>query len=80
MPNSTLAKITGTPGYYPIETINDKLMANAYCIQTNLGCGNVGYARLALTPNVCATISAEPWNPPPNPGPQAVIVKGSMVA
>ena len=77
MPYPTLTKITGTPGYDPIKTINNELTANAYSVQTNLGCGTVGYARLTLTPGVYATISIAAWIPPLNPGLQPVIPVGS---
>ena len=80
MPNPILTKITGTPSYDPIKTINNELTSNAYDIQTNLGCGTIGYAQLTLTPNVYATISIKPWNSPPNPGIQAVIAEGSTAA
>ena len=49
IPYPTLTKIIGTTGYDPIKTVNNELTANAYSIQTNLGCGTVGYA--CMTPN-----------------------------
>lgn len=72
-PTPTLTKIAGIPNYESVKQINDELTANAYGIQTNLGCGTVGYARLTLPPATYATISIAAWIPPPNPGTQAVI-------
>ena len=77
MPTPTLTKIIGIPNYESVKQINDELTANAYGIQTNLGCGTVGYARLTLLPATYATISNAPWIPPPNPGIQAVIPANS---
>ena len=77
MPTPALTKIIGIPNYESVKQINDELTANAYSIQTNLGCGTVGYARLTLLPATYATISIVPWIPPPNPGTQAVIPDNS---
>ena len=77
MPTPTLTKIIGSPNYEAIKQINDELTANAYSIQTNLGCGTVGYARLTLLPATYATISIAAWIPPPNPGTQAGIPANS---
>ena len=77
MPTPTLTTIIGIPNYESVKTINDELTANAYSIQTNLGCGTVGYARLTLLPATYATISIAPWVSPPNPGTQAVIPANS---
>ena len=73
MPTLTLTKVIGIPNYESVKQINDELTANAYSVQTNLGCGTVGYARLTLQPATYATISIAAWVPPANPGTQAVI-------
>ena len=72
MPTLILTKILGTPNYESVKQINDELTANAYSIQTNLGCGTVGYARLTVLRATYATISIATWIPP-NPGTQANI-------
>ena len=77
MHNPTLNEIAGTPSYDTIKTVNNELIANVYSIQTNLGCGTVGYARLTLTPGVYATISIAAWIHPLNPGLQPIIHVGS---
>ena len=77
MPTPTLTTIIGIPNYESVKTINDELTANAYIIQTNLGCGTVGYAQLTLRNATYATISIAPWVDPPNPGTQAVIPANS---
>ena len=73
MPTPTLTRIIGPPHYESLKKINDELTANAYSVQTNLGCGTVGYARLTLQPATYATISIAAWVPPANPGTQAII-------
>ena len=50
MPHPVLTKIQGVPTYDSINICNNKLTGNAITIATNLGCGTVGYAQLALTP------------------------------
>lgn len=73
MPTPTVTKIIGSPDYESLKVVNDELTANGYSVQTNLGCGTVGYARLTLQPATYATISIAAWIPPPNPGTQAII-------
>ena len=73
----TLTRIIGMPDYESIKVMNDELTGNAFGVNTNLGCGTVGYSRLTLSPAVYATISATPFVAPLNPGVQAVIPTGS---
>ena len=61
------------PDYDSVKEMNDELTGNAFTIQTNLGCGTVGYSRLTLTPAVFANISITAFVAPPNPGVQALI-------
>ena len=73
MPTPVLTKIVGMPDYDSVKEMNDELTGNAFTIQTNLGCGTVGYSRLTLTPAVFANISITAFIAPPNPGVQALI-------
>ena len=77
MSTPVLTKIVGMPDYDSVKVMNDELTGNAFSIQTNLGCGTVGYSRLTLTPAVFATISATAFIAPPNPGIQALIPANS---
>ena len=64
MPYPVFTKIVGTPNYEAVNQINHELTANAYSIQTNLGCGTIGYARLTLLPATYTTISIAVRIPP----------------
>ena len=67
-PFQHLPKIIGKPCYASISEMHEKLNANAASIHTNLGSGTLGHLWLTLKPEVYATLSAVPVEPPTNPG------------
>ena len=67
-PYPSIPKIEGTPCYETIAEVIMMLSANAASVQTNLGCGTLGFLWLVVTPNVYNTLSNTPVDPPPNPG------------
>ena len=73
MPHSSIPPIIGQPTYSSIHEIHQFLSSNAASIQSNLGCGTLGLIYLTLSPTVYATLSANLFVPPPNPGATATI-------
>ena len=72
-PYPTLPKINGEPTYATIAEVHQKLNANAASVHSNLGCGTLGHLWLTLKPEIYNTLTATPFEPPENPGPQPVI-------
>ena len=72
-PYPTLPKICGEPTYASIAELHQKLNANAASVHSNLGCGTLGHLWLTLKPDIYNTLSAVPFRPPENPGPQPEI-------
>ena len=68
-PLPTLSRITGTPTYEGLKTLNEELNANAASIVTTRGGGAHGYLALTVSTTVYATLSNTPFEPPilPNP-------------
>ena len=63
-----LTPIMGPPTYKTIRELNTQLSANAASIHSNLSDGKLGLVFLMVTPAVYATLSANAFNPPTNPG------------
>ena len=68
-----LPKINGEPSYASIADLHQNLNANAFSVHFNLGCGTLGHLWLTLKPEIYNTLTATPFEPPENPGPQPEI-------
>ena len=67
-PYPILPKINGEPSYASIADLHQKLNANAASVHSNLGCGTLGHLWLTLKPEIYNTLTATPFELPPNPG------------
>ena len=65
---SSIPPVIGQTTYYSIHKIHQYLSSNTAFIQSNLGCGTLGFIYLTLSPIIYATLSATLFVPPPNPG------------
>jgi hypothetical protein len=69
-PIKSLPVITGEPNYALINDMMQDLYTNAASLPTTLGGGQHGHIGLVMSPILYATISAEPYIDPANPGPE----------
>ena len=76
-PFPTIDPIIGTPDYESIANIHLNLNYNAATVQSNLGCGTLGFLYLTVSPAVYATLSTTTFVLPVNPGPKPIIPTGS---
>jgi hypothetical protein len=67
-PHKTIPPIVGQPTYEAIKDLHMKLNENAVKVHSNLGDGLVGYLGVTVTPAIYNTLSAHPFDTPPNPG------------
>ena len=72
----TTKPIIGTPDYESIADMHLKLNSNAVSVQSNLGCGTLGFLFLTVLPAVYATLSTTAFVPLVNPGPEPSIPTG----
>ena len=75
-PFPTIDPIIGTPYYEIISDMHLKLNSNAASVQSNIGCGTLGFLFLTVLPAVYATLSTTTFVPPVNPGPKLSIPTG----
>ena len=68
-PIPTLSRITGTPTYESVKTLNEELNANATIIVTTRGGGAHGCLALTVSPATYATLSETPFETPVLPDP-----------
>ena len=67
-PFPTIPPIVGTPTYNTIAEVNLKLNSNAASVQSNLGCGTLGFLQLTVSPAVYNTLSVTAFVVTVNPG------------
>jgi hypothetical protein len=68
-PHKTIPPIVRQPTYKAIkELLHLKLNENAVKVHSNLGNGLLGYLGVTITPAIYNTLSAQPFDIPPNPG------------
>jgi hypothetical protein len=72
-PHPTIPKIQGLPTYETIVEVQRHLNMNAASIESTLGGGLLGYLALTVSPAMYATLSAQAFVAPLNPGYQPVI-------
>lgn len=72
-PHTTVPPILGQPSYETITNVLRLLNSNAASVQSELGGGQLGHLGLTVSPAVYATLSADPFVVPPNPGPTGTV-------
>jgi hypothetical protein len=68
-PHPTIPPIQGQPTYESITDVVQLLNANAASVHSELGGGALGHLTLTVSTAVYATLSAQPFVAPVNPGP-----------
>ena len=63
-PIPTLSRITGTPTYDNVKTLNEELNINTTSIVTTQGGGSHGHLALTISPTVYATLSNVEYDVP----------------
>jgi hypothetical protein len=63
-----LTAIQGRPNYENVNTIRRQIYANAASVDSQRG-GPHGHLGQIMTPATYLTVTATPYNNPPNPGP-----------
>jgi hypothetical protein len=76
-PHKSIPPIIGIPTYDGIKDLHLKLNENAVKVHSNLGDGLLGYLGVTVTPAIYNTLSALPFNIPPNPGVAPVFPPGA---
>ena len=67
-PHATLTRIEGIPTFTTIRHMQVELNSNSASIHSNLGDGQLGHLYLTISPTVYATLSAQEFLIPENPG------------
>ena len=73
LPFPHVSLILGQPTYDSLAELHLKLNVNVTSVHSNLGNGLLWLLYLTIFPAVYATLSAEPFTPPVNPGAAATI-------
>ena len=76
-PHKHLPAIVGAPNYESIKELHLKLNENAIKVHSNLGGGALGYLGITVEPAIYTTLSATPFQTPPNPGATPVFPVGA---
>ena len=75
-PHPTITPIVGQPNYESIAELHLKINTNAASVHSNRGNGYLGHLYLTIKPAACNALSATPFLPPLNPGPNPNIPTG----
>jgi hypothetical protein len=76
----TLPRIVGVPTYQTIILVANDLKANASCINSELGGGDLGHLALTVPTAVYTTLSNVPFITPVNPGATAPVLGNNATA
>ena len=71
--NPSIPPIDNKPTFATLHAMHKLLESNAASVNTNLGCGNIGYLCLNLSPTIYVTLSIKRVVPPPSPRATPVI-------